>query len=75
MKIIIDLYLFYHRLVKYMKKAIVQRLRRFLEDFNLLSDNQFEFRNNKSYEKAIMKFRLQIKFTVIWKENGMWQAY
>lgn len=58
-----------------MKKAIVQRLRRFLEDFNLLSDNQFEFRNNKSYEKAIMKFRLQVKFTVIWKENGMWQAY
>lgn len=58
-----------------MKKAIVQRLRRFLENFNLLSDNQFEFRNNKSYEKAIMKFRLQIKFTVIWKENGMWQAY
>lgn len=58
-----------------MKKAIVQRLRRFLEIFNLLSDNQFEFRNNKSYEKAIMKFRLQIKFTVIWKENGMWQAY
>lgn len=58
-----------------MKKAIVQRLRRFLENFNLLSDNQFEFRNNKSYEKAIMKFRLQVKFTVSWKENGTWQAY
>lgn len=45
---------------KVFEKAIVHRLKGFLEDFNLLSDNQFGFRNNKSTEKAIMQFTSKV---------------
>ncbi len=45
---------------KIFEKAIVQRLRRFLEDFDLISNNQFGFRNNMSTEKAIMQFTSKI---------------
>ena len=45
---------------KVFEKAIVQRLRKFLEDFNLISDSQFGFRSNMSTEKAIMQFTSKV---------------
>ncbi|KAK7068902.1 hypothetical protein SK128_012581 [Halocaridina rubra] len=38
------------------EKAIVHRLKEFFEKFNLLSENQYGFRNNKTTEKAIKNF-------------------
>ena len=46
--------------VRFFEKAIAKRLTGFLESFNLLSNNQFGFRKNRSTETAILKFTNEV---------------